>query len=228
MTKLRLTRRIAIIGTVTTAVAAGGSAAALATTQGSSDVYQGCLQHNLGALYNVKVNPISPPSCLRSDTIISWNQTGPAGAPGSQGPKGDTGPAGPAGLTGAIGPLGPRVTPAPPGPRATPDPPVLLAPRGTPAPLGPTAILDLPGRKDPRATPAPPGRRGPRDRREIPERASAACTGKAPSLPYPAAQQTATPSASPAILATRPTEAAPGSRIPTATRPSPRAHPAET
>src|SRR5207244_3731635 len=90
MKKPHLTRRVTIIGATVAAVAAGGSAAALATTAGSSgDVYQGCLNHSLGAIYNIKVNPTSPPGCLPHDALMKWNQTGPAGAPGAAGPKGD-------------------------------------------------------------------------------------------------------------------------------------------
>jgi hypothetical protein len=107
MTKLaRRGRRLVIGGAAVAAVAGGGAAAALATDQGSSDVYRACLNHNLSALYNVKVNPTTPPRCLQRDTVISWNQTGPAGAAGPQGAKGDVGPAGPKGDTGPVGPAG--------------------------------------------------------------------------------------------------------------------------
>src|SRR4051812_40868151 len=95
-----ITRRVAVTGAAFAAIAVGGSAAALATSGSSGDVYQGCLQHNIGGLYNVKVNPTRPPSCLRGDSLIKWNQNGPAGAPGTPGApgsKGDTGPQGPKG-----------------------------------------------------------------------------------------------------------------------------------
>jgi hypothetical protein len=101
--KLPFTRRVAIGGAIAVAIAGGGSAVALATGQTASDVYQGCLSHNLGAVYNVKVNPRTPPACLRRDTLVSWNQTGPAGTPGTPGAKGDAGPRGPQGDTGATG-----------------------------------------------------------------------------------------------------------------------------
>lgn len=113
MRKIQFTRRVALNGALSAVVIAGGGcAAALATTAGSGNVYQGCLNHARGALYNVKINPTKPPSCLRRDTQISWNQTGPAGAAGAQAPKGNTGatgpqgPAGPPGATGQQGPAG--------------------------------------------------------------------------------------------------------------------------
>src|SRR2546421_11159375 len=81
MTRIHLTRRAAIVGAAVAAVAAGGAAAALATSSTSGDVYQGCLNHNLGALYNVKGNPSAPPRCLSPDTLVKRNPTGPAGAP---------------------------------------------------------------------------------------------------------------------------------------------------
>jgi hypothetical protein len=46
--------------------------------------------------------------CLRSETRITWNQEGPAGAQGPAGPQGEVGPAGPQGEPGAPGPEGPQ------------------------------------------------------------------------------------------------------------------------
>jgi|tagenome__1003787_1003787.scaffolds.fasta_scaffold20987843_3 hypothetical protein len=135
MTRFHLTRRAAIVGAAVAAVAAGGAAAALATSSTSGDVYQGCLSHSLGALYNVKVNPSAPPRCLSHDTLVKWNQTGPAGTPGATGPagpqglKGDngaagsdgaTGPAGPQGAKGDSGAAGPKGDAGPEGPAGTP------------------------------------------------------------------------------------------------------------
>src|SRR4051812_27387025 len=99
----KLTRRVAIAVAAVAATAAGGTAVALATTSGPpANVYQGCLNHNFGALYSVELNPSSPPRCLPHDKQVSWNQTGPAGAAGA------TGPAGAAGTTGPVGPQGPK------------------------------------------------------------------------------------------------------------------------
>jgi trimeric autotransporter adhesin len=118
--KLQLTRRTAVVGAAAAAMVAGGSAAAVATTTDSHNVYQGCLQHNLGALYHVELNPSSPPRCGPHDTRVSWNQTGPAGSTGPagpQGPKGDPGPAGSAGAIGPTGPQGPKGDPGDAGPQ---------------------------------------------------------------------------------------------------------------
>ena len=130
-----LRSRRAVIGTalltLVTVTVAGGSAAAFAADQPPTDSYQGCLNHTTGVLYEVKVNPTSAPHCLRHDTVIDWNQTGPqgaagpAGATGTQGPAGDTGPAGPQGPkgdTGATGPQGPAGDVGPAGPQGPQGP----------------------------------------------------------------------------------------------------------
>ncbi|HEY2769127.1 MAG TPA: hypothetical protein VGI87_01055 [Solirubrobacteraceae bacterium] len=112
-------------------VAGGGAAVSAATsTPPSSTVYEGCLNRSLGALYNVQVNPSSAPRCLRGDTLISWNQTGPAGAAG---PKGDTGPAGPKGDTGPAGAAGPKGDTGPAGPQGQAGP---QGPQGSTGPAG--------------------------------------------------------------------------------------------
>lgn len=144
MNRLKITRRVAIVGASVAAVAAGGSAAALATDSSSGSVYQGCLRHGNGEPYNVHLNPNSPPRCHAHDMRVSWNQTGPAGAtgqqgakgdtgatgaPGPQGPKGDTGPAGPAGPVGPIGPQGPKGDTGPQGPQGSQG---LQGPQGNP------------------------------------------------------------------------------------------------
>jgi Collagen triple helix repeat (20 copies) len=113
-TRLQITRRATIIGATVAAIAAGGSAAALAT-QTSSNVYQGCLQRSLGALYHVQLNPTAPPKCAPRDTSVSWNQTGPAGSNGPAGPQGPKGDPGPAGAAGPAGPQGPKGDPGPQG-----------------------------------------------------------------------------------------------------------------
>jgi hypothetical protein len=60
--KLRFGRRVAIGGAIVAAVAGGGAAAALATDS-SANVYQGCLRAGNGQLYQVALNPSSPPGC---------------------------------------------------------------------------------------------------------------------------------------------------------------------
>jgi hypothetical protein len=156
MNKFRLSRRLATGIAVAAAVAGGGSVAALATSQSPASAYQGCLSRNLGALYNVHVNPNSPPRCHRRDTLISWNQTGPAGsrgatgatgAPGSLGAKGSTGPTGsqgPQGLkgdpgaTGVQGLQGPKGDPGATGAQGPPGPTGSQGPNGNTGPQGPS------------------------------------------------------------------------------------------
>jgi Collagen triple helix repeat (20 copies) len=155
MKKVPFGRRLALGGAIMAAVASGGTAAALATDGGSSDVYQGCLNHNIGALYNVKVNPTSPPRCLNNDTVISWNQTGPAGAAGPQGPKGDPGPAGPQGPKGDTGPAGPAGAIGPAGPKGD------TGPAGAAGATGPTGPQGPKGDTGPAGPAGPQGPQGP-------------------------------------------------------------------
>src|SRR5437868_1052474 len=107
MNKPILTRRVAVVCITAAVIAAGGAAAALATDS-PSNIYQGCLQHNIGLLYNVRLNPGTPPNCRHRDALIGWNQAGPAGATGSRGPRGETGLAGATGTPGSAGPAGPK------------------------------------------------------------------------------------------------------------------------
>ena len=50
---VKLPRRAVIAGAAVAAIVGGGAAAALAVSSSSGDVFKGCLQHNVGALYNV-------------------------------------------------------------------------------------------------------------------------------------------------------------------------------
>jgi hypothetical protein len=167
MKNLHLTRRMTLTCAVVAAIAAGGSAAALATTGDSGDVYQGCLNHSLGAIYNLKVNPTSAPSCLRGDSLLKWNQHGPAGAPGAAGapgPKGDTGPRGPQGEPGAAaaqGEPGPKGDPGPkgePGAKGDTGPQGDPGAKGDPGPKGDTGPT---GDTGPQGEPGPKGDTGP-------------------------------------------------------------------
>jgi hypothetical protein len=100
----------------------------------SANLYQACLQHNVGVLYHVKLNPGIPPRCRRDDKLISWNQTGPSGATGVKGAKGDPGAAGATGATGATGPAGPQGLKGDTGP-AGPQ-----GPKGDTGPMGPSDV----------------------------------------------------------------------------------------
>ena len=77
MKKLPLTRRVAIGGAIVAAVVGGGAAAALATGSSSANVYQGCLKASNGELYQVELNPNSPPSCNPHDTLRELEPDGP-------------------------------------------------------------------------------------------------------------------------------------------------------
>jgi hypothetical protein len=135
--RLAVTRRALAAGAVVAAVAAGGSAAALATAgSGTSDVYQGCLRHDIGTIYHVQVNATTPAICGRHDQPITWNQTGPQGP---DGPQGATGPAGPQGAT---GPAGPQGATGPAGPAGVPGP---AGPQGATGPAGPAGPPGLAG-----------------------------------------------------------------------------------
>lgn len=105
MTRIRITRPLALGAALAAAVAGGGSAVAM-TNQPSATVYRGCLGHHSRALYNVRVNPSTTPKCRSLDRRVSWSQRGPAG------PRG---PVGPAGAKGATGPKGPQGDPGPSG-----------------------------------------------------------------------------------------------------------------
>jgi hypothetical protein len=146
MTSFHLTPRTAIVGAAVAALAAGGSAAALATSSPTGDAYQGCLNHGLGALYNIKINPTAPPRCLPHDTPLKWNQSGPDGAPGAtgpagpQGPKGSTGPGGADGATGPAGPDGPKGDTGAAGPKGDTGAAGAQGPQGDSGPQGPQGI----------------------------------------------------------------------------------------
>jgi hypothetical protein len=108
MSRKSMKWRVALAGAAVAAVAAGGSAVALATGSSNAKVYGGCV--SAGKLYNVRINPTSQIHCHHGGTAISWNQTGPAGAPGLTGPQGPQGPQGargPAGAQGVQGQAGP-------------------------------------------------------------------------------------------------------------------------
>jgi hypothetical protein len=150
-----LTRRVALTGAAVAAIGSGGAAAALATDDSSGNVYQGCLQRNLGALYNVKVNPTTPPRCLSGDSLIKWNQSGPAGAAGAPGVKGDPGPQGDPGPKGDTGPQGPK---GDPGSDGTPG---ARGATGADGPKGDPGSDGAPGAKGDTGPQGPAGATGP-------------------------------------------------------------------
>jgi hypothetical protein len=102
---------------------------ALATSTSSGNVFAGCLSRD-GIIFNVQVNPRTPPRCPHGSTAINWNQTGPAGPQGGTGATGATGATGTTGATGATGPTG---APGPVGPQG---------PAGLTGPAGPAGTVN--------------------------------------------------------------------------------------
>ena len=77
--------------------------------------------------------------CGAHESVLTWNQRGPAGTPGAtgatgaQGPVGPQGPAGPQGSTGLQGPVGPQGPAGPPGTGGAPRGQALLTSLNGPA-----------------------------------------------------------------------------------------------
>jgi hypothetical protein len=97
-------------------LAVGGGTAYAATAGGPVDsrgVVHGCYTTQALNGSHVFVLQDAGTNCPKGTTVVSWNETGPAGAAGATGATGPAGPTGPAGatgatgLTGAIGPQGP-------------------------------------------------------------------------------------------------------------------------
>ncbi len=93
-----------------------------------------------GSLYDVGT---TRPTCRNGDTVIYWNQVGPAGPQGPQGLtgatglQGPTGATGPQGLTGATGPQGPTGATGPQGLTGATGP---QGPTGATGPQGPAGV----------------------------------------------------------------------------------------
>jgi len=73
-----------------------------AINESSAQIIYGCSSKRNGALRIVA----NSNQCTRSETLISWNQTGPVGPQGLPGPQGQPGQQGPQGLKGDSGPQG--------------------------------------------------------------------------------------------------------------------------
>ena len=65
--------------------------------------------------------------CAAHETVLTWNQRGPAGAPGATGAPGPQGPVGSQGPAGPQGPLGPQGPAGPPGTGGAPRGQALLS-----------------------------------------------------------------------------------------------------
>ena len=113
-----LNRTTLLIAGATTLLVGGGVAAyaTVLNPVSSSGVIYGCYTTAAINGSHALVLQDTGTSCPKGTTAISWNQTGPAGAPGSQGP------AGPAGAPGSQGPSGPPGSPGSPGAQGSPGP----------------------------------------------------------------------------------------------------------
>ena len=88
----------AIAGAAVAAVAIGGVTLAV----GANDPLYACVTTKTGAVRMVAAATV----CSRTETKITWNVQGPAGAKGAAGAQGVAGPQGPTGPQGAPGPVG--------------------------------------------------------------------------------------------------------------------------
>jgi hypothetical protein len=127
-----------------------GGAIAVASVPDGSGVIHGCVSKATGVVRVIDTaKPGTLGACITSgplaETAVSWNQTGPQGAPG---PKGDTGARGANGQPGAPGADGAPGTPGTPGADGAPGPKGdtgatgAPGPKGDPGPAGSVASLD--------------------------------------------------------------------------------------
>jgi hypothetical protein len=80
-----------------------GTPIVLATIPGPDAIISGCFSKDGGSL---RVIDTALDTCTANESLLTWNQAGPAGLSGSQGPQGIAGPTGAAGLRGPSGPGG--------------------------------------------------------------------------------------------------------------------------
>ncbi|MDA0164598.1 type VI secretion system tube protein Hcp [Solirubrobacter ginsenosidimutans] len=89
-------RTVALMVPVVVAVGAGS---AIAATANDGAVIRACAAKSGKSLHLANADG----KCGKGETVLAWNQTGPAGAAGAPGPVGPAGAAGPAGPAGAAG-----------------------------------------------------------------------------------------------------------------------------
>lgn len=99
--------RSLIVALSALALVIGALGVGIASGQSTGGTYTGCLQPS-GKLVKVAVGTEPSGPCRGSAVEISWNQTGPQGAPGAQG---QPGPQGPPGADGERGPRGVQGSP---------------------------------------------------------------------------------------------------------------------
>ena len=133
---------------VMTAAVVGGAIAFGAV--GGGGAINGCYDKTNGNL-RVLV-PGAKNSCRRSESRISWNQQGPAGATGAVGPAGPGGPAGPQGPAGPTGAAGANGNAGSAGPSGA---------TGATGDTGPTGATGATGPAGPSGPTGPSGPSGP-------------------------------------------------------------------
>jgi hypothetical protein len=79
----------------------------------------------------------SPTRCLKHETLLTWNTSGPEGEQGPKGDTGDIGPAGPQGEPGLKGDKGEQGEQGPSGPQGESGPAGPQGEKGEPGPQGP-------------------------------------------------------------------------------------------
>ncbi len=99
------TRRTRVAIALGTAIALAGLAIGIAagSIPGAGNVITGCYNKTTGSL---RVIDYPTAKCASWETMLTWNQAGPAGQQGLPGATGATGPAGPSGAEGAKGDTG--------------------------------------------------------------------------------------------------------------------------
>jgi len=113
----------------------GLGALAYAAVPGATGVINACYNREGG----VRIIDPANDRCRSQEVAISWNQTGPQGAPGlpgASGPPGTSGPPGPLGAVGSPGATGPSGMPGAPGAPGMVGPAGPAGPAGTPGPGG--------------------------------------------------------------------------------------------
>lgn len=148
---------------------AGASVAAgynlVAQFVGNDDIIRGCVESD-GGLRLIS----SEDSCIRSETAIQWNVTGPegpVGPEGTAGPVGDAGPngtAGQQGVAGLQGPAGPQGDVGQQSPAGEIGPEGAVGPQGTEGDRGPSGSKGQSGSSGPTGPEGPKGPPGPEGR----------------------------------------------------------------
>jgi hypothetical protein len=110
---LKLPSRRAVAGVCAGVVVGTVIAGGFAYAESAGNAIYGCVHKSTHVLRVVGVTT----TCQSTETKISWNRQGPAGADGLAGPVGATGARGPQGLQGAKGDTGPRGLRGDAGPR---------------------------------------------------------------------------------------------------------------